>query len=89
MRTAIIVCAVLAMVLIGLVQWRAARHEAAARAAHPPSGEILTIDGIAVHARVMGQGPDLVLIHGASGNLNDFTMGWGQTGRGNPRFLRC
>tara|TARA_R110002110_G_scaffold20312_54_gene82597 strand:+ start:2638 stop:3573 length:936 start_codon:yes stop_codon:yes gene_type:complete len=64
------------MVLIGLVQWRAARHEAAARAAHPPSGEILTIDGIAVHARVMGQGPDLVLIHGASGNLNDFTMGF-------------
>ena len=28
-----------------------------------------------MHLRVQGAGPDLVLIHGASGNLRDFTMG--------------
>ena len=71
-----IVVAVLLVVLIGVVQWRAARHEARAMAAHPPIGKIIEVDGIPVHAKVMGQGPDLVLIHGASGNMNDFTMGF-------------
>lgn len=59
-----------------LVQWRASGHEARARAETPPAGDIITIDGVPVHYKVMGHGPDLVLIHGASGNLNDFTLGF-------------
>ena len=31
------------------------------------------MDGQRVHALVQGEGPDLVLIHGSSGNLRDFT----------------
>jgi pimeloyl-ACP methyl ester carboxylesterase len=65
-------------VLVGVVQWRAGAHEAAAEAAHPPAGQFVEVDGVQVHYQVMGSGPDLVLIHGASGNLNEFTMGFAQ-----------
>ena len=56
------------------VDRRATAREAAAEAAFPPVGQILTVDGLRVHALVAGTGPDLVLIHGASGNLRDFTF---------------
>lgn len=56
-----------------LTLWRAARNEAEAQRAYPPVGRILTVEGHAVHAYVRGTGPDLVLIHGSSGNLRDFT----------------
>ncbi|SHI42240.1 Pimeloyl-ACP methyl ester carboxylesterase [Palleronia salina] len=45
-----------------------------AEAAFPPLGDFVEVDGRRVHYRQMGQGPDLVLIHGASGNLRDFTF---------------
>lgn len=70
---------ILVAVLVAVTQWRASAHEAAAEAAHPPAGEIVTVDGVPVHYKIMGEGPDLVLIHGASGNLNEFTMGFAQT----------
>jgi pimeloyl-ACP methyl ester carboxylesterase len=57
-----------------LVSFRAARHEDRAEAAYPPEGQLLTIDGVQVHGVVMGTGPDLVLIHGASGNTRDMTF---------------
>ncbi len=48
----------------------------AARAmeATPPEGAFVEVNGRRVHAVVRGQGPDLVLIHGASGNARDFTF---------------
>ena len=60
--------------LWALAQVRARAHEARAEAAFPPVGEILSVDGQEVHALVMGDGPDLVLIHGSSGNLRDWTL---------------
>ena len=60
--------------IIGAVHWRASAREAAAEASHPPLGEIIDVGGIPVHVFVQGRGPDLVLIHGASGNLRDFTF---------------
>lgn len=39
-----------------------------------PTGEILVVDGTRVHAQVEGEGPVVILIHGASGNLRDFTF---------------
>lgn len=46
-----------------------------AAAQWPPIGEFVTLeDGRRVHAFVTGEGPDLVLIHGASGNVRDFTF---------------
>lgn len=52
---------------------RARQHEVRSEAAFPPEGQIIKVDGHSVHAVVMGDGPDLVLIHGASGNARDFT----------------
>ena len=40
--------------LIALVQWRAGVREGAAEAAYPPIGQIIDVDGVKVHARVMG-----------------------------------
>lgn len=60
--------------LCALTLWRAARHEARAEASHPPQGQFIDVNGTRVHAVVMGQGPDVVLIHGASGNTRDMTF---------------
>lgn len=61
--------------LAGLTHWRAGVQEARAEASHPPLGQLLDVDGVQVHAHVAGNGPDLVLIHGSSGNLRDFSYG--------------
>ncbi len=49
----------------------ATRREASVGAAFPPLGRIVTVNGGKVHYLTQGQGPDLILIHGASGNLRD------------------
>ncbi len=67
---------ILIAAFIALIQWRAAAREAQAEALTPPVGQLLDVNGVPVHALVMGQGPDLVLLHGASGNLKDFTLGF-------------
>jgi pimeloyl-ACP methyl ester carboxylesterase len=58
----------------GIVGNRAGAREAAAEAAYPPTGRLIEVQGRTVHAHVEGTGPDLVLIHGASGNTRDFTF---------------
>ncbi len=54
--------------------WRAATREAAAEAAHPPAGQFVEVNGTRVHYIDEGDGPALVLIHGSSGNVNDWTF---------------
>lgn len=54
--------------------WKARRHEARAEESHPPEGQFLTANGHKIHVIVRGQGPDLVLIHGASGSTRDMTF---------------
>jgi pimeloyl-ACP methyl ester carboxylesterase len=60
--------------LAAITHWRAAAREAAAEAAFPPSGAFVTVDGRRLHYEIKGEGPDLVLIHGASGSLRDLTF---------------
>ncbi len=50
------------------------KRETIARTDYPPIGQFVDIDGTRVHAWVNGSGPDLVLLHGAGGNLRDFTF---------------
>ncbi|MDK3020349.1 alpha/beta fold hydrolase [Pseudodonghicola flavimaris] len=57
-----------------LTLWRATRAEARAEADHPPGGQFLTLAHGRVHAEVMGQGPDLVLIHGSNGSTRDMSF---------------
>lgn len=53
-------------------------------AAYPPTGRILQVRGRRVHAHVEGRGPDVILLHGASGNTRDFTFDL--VGRLAPRY---
>lgn len=41
---------------------------------HPPTGPVIAVDNVQVHAHIQGSGPDLVLLHGAGGNTRDFTF---------------
>ena len=50
---------------------RADLREAAIEARYPPAGQIVRVDGRDVHVIVKGEGPDLVLIHGAGSNARD------------------
>ncbi|MGH1452946.1 MAG: alpha/beta fold hydrolase [Paracoccaceae bacterium] len=50
-------------------------REARAEAEFPPLGQFIEVEGRSIHAFVRGAGPDLVLIHGAGGNLRDWTLG--------------
>lgn len=72
--TKILILLALALALFwAYVQHRARQNEARAEAAFPPEGQLLRVNGHQVHAVVMGSGPDLVLIHGSSGNTRDTT----------------
>lgn len=53
---------------------RAKAREARALRDHPPQGQFVQVGDARVHALVKGQGPDLILIHGASGSLRDFSF---------------
>ncbi len=74
MRKALIYIAFVLTVFAAVVQITASIREAQAVRDFPPEGQLLTVNGVQVHAVVMGTGPDLVLIHGASGNTRDMTF---------------
>lgn len=64
----------LAVAVIALAVWtglRASAREEAINTAYPPQGQMLTVDGRQIHAVVSGSGPDLVMLHGAGGNVRD------------------
>ncbi|MEL7090322.1 MAG: alpha/beta hydrolase [Pseudomonadota bacterium] len=74
MKTALVVIVCLVLIGVGAVQFLAAKRERDAAAAYPPQGQLIDVNGVKVHAEQMGSGPDLVLIHGASGNTRDWTF---------------
>ena len=62
-----------ALIAFGLfTDRRADLLEAAIEARFPPIGQMVKVDDHHVHVIVEGDGPDLVLIHGAGGNARDF-----------------
>ncbi len=55
--------------------WRNAERREDIEARFPPIGQFITVDGAKVHYKTSGTGPDIVLIHGASGNLREWEFG--------------
>ncbi|WP_424433576.1 alpha/beta fold hydrolase [Planktotalea sp.] len=74
MAKALLYVAIALLVFAALTWWRAGLREAAAEASYPPEGTFIEVNGHRVHAVVRGEGPDLVLIHGASGSTRDYTF---------------
>ena len=72
MVSALKLIAILAAVVIGalFIYGRIIVHRI--ESAWPPAGTMVDVDGIQLHVLDRGQGPTVVLIHGASGNLHDF-----------------
>ncbi|QXI64044.1 hypothetical protein CP157_01781 [Paracoccus marcusii] len=67
----------LALALTGcgrIVDARATARETAFEAEFPPTGQLIQVQGRTVHVDIRGSGPDLILLHGASGNSRDFTF---------------
>ncbi|MDO5759014.1 MAG: alpha/beta hydrolase [Rhodobacterales bacterium] len=71
----VLICIVIGIAVAALIVHAIANaREARAEVDFPPEGMFLDVDGTRVHAVVMGAGPDLVLIHGSSGNARDMTF---------------
>jgi pimeloyl-ACP methyl ester carboxylesterase len=67
---------ILLVCLAVVTLWRATMRERATEADYPPEGRFVTVEGVKLHYVEAGSGPDLVLIHGASGSLRDLTFGF-------------
>ncbi|WP_240789470.1 alpha/beta fold hydrolase [Pseudooceanicola onchidii] len=74
MTKPLVLLAVLILALAAATWWRASSRVAEAVRAYPPEGQFVEVGGHPVHYVQKGTGPDLVLIHGASGNTRDFTF---------------
>lgn len=59
--------------LIAALIWRRAPMRINRR--FPPIGQFITVNGSKVHYRQTGAGPDVILLHGASGNLREWEFG--------------
>lgn len=65
---------ILVLVLAGFgvfVTKRADLREARTEARFPPEGRMVVVEGRSIHAITVGEGPDIVMIHGAGGNTRE------------------
>lgn len=57
-----------------LTHYRANQFTKRAEQNTPPVGQFVNVDGIPVHYVKQGTGPALIMLHGAGGNLKDFSF---------------
>jgi pimeloyl-ACP methyl ester carboxylesterase len=81
LTTCLVALAVVIGVLVAVTSVGVARIEAA----HPPSGQFIVVEGLRLHMAEVGlersspgSEPAVVLIHGASGNMEDMRLALGQ-----------
>lgn len=76
MKTLLFVLLGVTLIGVAVVQLFALKRERDAAVSFPPAGQLIDVGGVTVHAEQMGTGPDLILLHGASGSTRDFTLGF-------------
>jgi pimeloyl-ACP methyl ester carboxylesterase len=59
---------------LGFGGWRSALSQRRIEAACPPIGSFVEVSDCRLHYIERGSGPDVVLVHGASSNLRDFSV---------------
>jgi len=64
----------ISLIGVAIVQLIGGMRERAALFKYPMTGDRYEVDGTRIHIDVRGEGPDVVLIHGASGNSRDLTF---------------
>ena len=74
MDKALIALLILLAIFGAATGWRAINRQAEGISAFPPEGQFVEVGDHRVHYVQRGTGPDLVLVHGASGNTRDFTF---------------
>ncbi|MFL4471007.1 alpha/beta fold hydrolase [Tateyamaria armeniaca] len=74
MKTALFFLLGVLVVTVAVVQMFALKRDREAAQNYPPTGQLIDVDGVTVHVEQMGEGPDLVLLHGASGSTRDFSF---------------
>ncbi|MEY1555599.1 alpha/beta fold hydrolase [Yoonia sp. R2331] len=73
-RKALTITALIAGVGAVATEIASSRQSAAAEAAYPPIGQFVDVTGGRVHYVQEGSGPHVILLHGAGGNLREFTF---------------
>ena len=68
-----LIIVVLILSIVGIYALAKVR-EARIEARYPPLGQVVKVYGKRVQAYVTGSGPDLVMIHGSSGNMRDLIL---------------
>ena len=53
---------------------KSSRNTAKAEADYPPIGEFVEVEGGRIHYVREGSGPEVILLHGAGGNVRDMTF---------------
>ena len=71
----VLICFGLLVIFALATLWRSARNEAQSETDYPARGALVSVNGQAIHYEQFGAGPDIILIHGASGNTRDLTLG--------------
>lgn len=62
------------VIILAVVNLTVGVREKSAEGRYPATGDLIELDSVKIHVEQFGEGPDLVLIHGASGNMRDFTF---------------
>ena len=59
---------------LGGLFWRTLRRTRRLEAEYPPVGSFVTVEGVRLHYVCGGEGQPVVMLHGSSGFLQDYTM---------------
>jgi len=66
---------ILIALLCGYAIWKSHANDRQAEIDYPALGEFVMVGETRIHYLRQGSGPTVILLHGAGGNLRDFTMG--------------
>ncbi len=74
LRNILLFLAIILVIFVIVTIRKSNANDLRAEQTHPPVGQFITVENTAVHYTLQGNGPVVILLHGAGGNLRDFTF---------------